>query len=238
VHRALIRTAALAALAPLLACRSEPVAVDTGSAGPAASADAAPPFDAARFDPAARAFVDAALAYAETCNLRAEAPEGWFDFITYDVCSTEAKDLDPVLAAGKAFQDVAAPMAALPIPAKAVADQVRIFREWADGVAKIQVSRGTMALYQGVALAYNAYKPDAKVPTEPKRALDQYFVAYPERGVAYIWEQVGCYDPKTFEWLGCDPARPTVRIDRYGIHRARGTPLPWRSSSQGPFLAE
>jgi hypothetical protein len=234
----LIRIGALAALAALLACRSEPVASVAGAPEPAASAAAAPPFDAARFDPAARAFVEAALAYAETCNLETDEPGNWFDYITYDVCSTDTKDTGPVIAAGKTFQDVAAPMANPPVPAKALADQVRIFREWAEGVEKIQVSRGTMLLYQGLALAYNAYKPEAKVPTEPKRALDQFFVEYPQRGVAYIWEQKGCYDAQTLQYNGCEPGRPTVRLDRYAIHRQRGTPLAWRSSPQGPFLAD
>ena len=237
MHRPVSRVSGLALVgsAAVLGCRSEPVAAIGASA--AGSASSAPVFDAGRFDPAARAVVDAALAYAETCNLKAEEPTGWFDFITYDVCSNEAKDLDPAIAAGKSLEQTTAGMRALPLPARAVAEEARIFVEFVEGVAKIHVSRGTMRLYQDLALAWNAYKPDAKAPTEPKHALDQYFVAYPERGVAYIWEQTGCYDEKTVEWVGCDPVHPYVRLDRYGVHRKRGTPLPWRSSPQGPFLA-
>ena len=129
-------------------------------------------------------------------------------------------------------------MADKPVLAQALADQIDVFQTWMDGISKIEVSRGTLRVYQGLALAFDAYKPDAKVPTEPKHALDQYFVAYPERGVAYIWEQVNCYDPKTFNWVNCEPSHPYVRLDRYAIHRKRGTPLLWRSSPQGPFIAE
>ena len=227
---------ALGGAAALLGCRTEPVgAMEPSPTGSPSGAPTA--FDAGRFDPAAKALLDAALAYAETCNLKAEAPTGWFDFITYDVCSDAAKDVDPVIAASKALEQVVAGMRDLPLSARGMAEESRIFREWAEGVAKIHVSRGTMRLYQDLALAWNAYKPDAQAPTEPKHALDQYFVAYPDRSVAYIWEQIDCYDEKTLVWLSCDPAHPYVRMDRYTVHRKRGTPLVWRSSPQGPFLA-
>jgi hypothetical protein len=195
-------------------------------------------FDAASFDPAAKAFVAAALSYAETCDLKAEEPTGWFDFINYDICSSRPQDFEPVFAAKEAFDRATESMLHVPLLARDLGDQIRIFANWIDGVSKIQVSRGTMRVYQGLALALNAYAPEAKMPTEPKHALDQYFVAYPVRGVAYIWEQVNCYDPVSFRWSDCSPTSPYVRMDRYAIHRKRGTPLVWRSSPQGPYLAE
>lgn len=234
MHRALIAMAVAAALA---GCHSEPVAPAEGS--PAASASSAPaPFDAARFDAAGKAVGDAALAYAGTCDLSTEAPTGWFDFISYDVCSLDAKALEPVLEARKKLADASPPPEAMPLPALAFAEQARIFGDFVDGVRAIRVSRGTMRTYQGLALAWNAYKPDAKIPTEPKHALDQYFVKHPSRPIDYIWEQTGCYDPTSWAYVGCEPSHPYVRANRYDVRRAHGTPLAWRTSVQGPFLAD
>lgn len=234
---AVVATMSLACSLSLTACHSEPVAGDVAPAPPASGA-AVVPFDAARFDASAKGFVDAALTYAETCNLEAEQPGYWFDFITYDVCSTDAKDIAGVISASDTFQAAATGMTDLPVAATAVVEQVKIFRSWVEQVQKIKVTRGTMLVYQGLSLAYNAYKPNAVVPTEPKHALDQYFVVYPSRGVAYIWEQRLCYDPETLYYTGCDPTKTTVRMDRYEIHRKRGTPLKWKTSPQGPFLVD
>jgi len=243
VYRPLIGLSLAALLATLSGCRREPVALASNATPSASTSSSAAPFDDAKFDTAAKAFVEAVLAHAETCNLEADSPAGWFDFITYDVCSTSPKDIDPALAAAQTLESGVSERANLtksdmPMAARAFLDQARIERDWLGGVEKIQVSRGTMRSYQALSIAYNGYKPDAKLPTEPKHALDQYFVAYPSRSVAYIWEQVYCYEPNTFVYNGCDPSRPHVRMDRYAIHRHRGTPLEWRTSAQGPFLAD
>lgn len=238
MHRALTFTIRICALLALSACHGESVAGSSVDAPSSSHALDTMPFDQPAFDTKAKAFVDAALTYTETCNLQVDAPKGWFDFISFDVCSTKHDDLAPVEAAGKAFDGLDPTLKSAPLEAVALFERIKTFRSWALGISKIKVTRGTMRIYQDLALAYDAYRPEAKVPTEPKHALDQYFVVHPERSVAYIWEQTGCYDKKTYEYVGCDPTHDYVRMDRYAIHRQRGTPLQWNQSPQGPFLPD
>lgn len=204
-------------------CAKETVA-DPLPASDVAATDAA--FDKAAFDKVARAFVDASLAYAETCQLDVAEPGNWFHFISYDVCSTEAKDTSPVAKAEEQLVAAAGDGSGAPVEAKAYLDQAAIFAEWVATAARVKVTRGTMLSYQHLALAYNRYDPSAKVPTEPKRALDQYFVKYPAPFVNYIWIQKGA---------ATDDGEQLTAYER---RRKRGTPLRWRQSSQGPFLGD
>ncbi len=210
MRRALIQIAVAVAFT---GCKEEPLVMPAEASEIAvASSSPVPAFDRARFDPAMKSFLEAALLQLETCDLACEEPRGQSDFRCFDVCKTDPSDIRPVIEKGQqamsAFERSKAPETA-----SLVVTRSNLYIKWLENVEKTRVSRGSMLHYQQLALAWNAYSPKEGVPTEPKRAIHQYTVEHPAPFVDYIWEH-----------------------GLYKSHQRQGTPLPWNQGPQGPYI--
>jgi len=195
------------------------------------------PFDEAAFKKAARAYLEAAAAYGDTCHLACEEPGNWFDFICYDTCATEESKLKPALdafAALEPFDKTRAPVGT-PLAARTFLGRARALRGFLQSIPEVRVTRGTLELLQSAAMAYAAFDPEAKIALLPKVPYDEYFVRHPAPGVHYIWEQPRCVDEtwKSVECLG-----NVRRVTTYQRRQHRGLPLVFRMGPQGPFLAD
>jgi hypothetical protein len=191
------------------------VGAPASSAAPApASSAPRQPFAAAELAPLGRAAVDAALKAADACRLVATDPGTWFDYISYDQCSWKAGEVDAYQAALKpllAYADAHE----LPAAPRTFVDHARLFGEWLSLAARSE-SRGTVRLYQDLALAYNAQGPAQKVDADPPSIVKQYTEDFGVVFIDYIWKSYG----------------------RYKAHAARPRPFVWRTGAQGPFLAD
>jgi hypothetical protein len=163
--------------------------------------------------PLSEAVIDAAGAIVAACGLDVVEPGDWFEFQTFDICKW--KKGEPA-----AYQGAAAKLAAyaedhdLPPAARTFADEARLFADWVGLAERSEKTRGTLRLYQDVALAWTALRPDRPVAPDPPHILKLWFEKMDDRWVDYIWSSKRTY----------------------AAHRALGTPLRWHTSPQGPFL--
>ena len=132
----------------------------------ASSASVAPAVDPA-FLPLARAARDAATKVASGCQIRNDYGD---DHIRYsDRCTSPADHLAALRASATA-------LAAAPAPtngeALVFAEEVRLFSAWVD-LVKDGATPGTLAHYQGLASAWNAYQPSDRIPPD-LRTKDAY----------------------------------------------------------------
>jgi hypothetical protein len=133
---------------------------DAGAAAPAARVDD-------HTLALARAARDAATALAMKCRLVSQWEESFKRF--YDICTWKPADLEPMRAAATAFA-AGAPDAG---DAAVFAEHVRLFAEWIE-LIKDGYTQGTLAHYQDLALAWNAFQPKEPIPVDV-RAKSSYY---------------------------------------------------------------
>jgi hypothetical protein len=163
----------------------------------------------------ARPALDAARRAVDGCRLVAIDPGFWFDYVMYDRCAWKEGEV-------AAYREKAAALAAyavshdLPLAARTFADHARLFGEWLALAERADTTRGTVRLFQDLALAYDAYDPEHRVDPDPPGIVKQYTEDFGVPIIHYIWES----------------------HRRYELHRAKPRPLLWRDGAQGPFLAD
>jgi hypothetical protein len=111
---------------------------------------------------ASRRARDAAAVLAGNCHMTYSANESAFTL--YDECNSSSA-LSEMSASAALLRDVAGPLS-LRGPAAMFVDQVRLFTEWAELVRDLP-KRGTLAHYQEVALAWNAWRPTEPIAPDP-----------------------------------------------------------------------
>lgn len=191
-----------------------------GSPSEAPTATSSAPLTAEAYELAGRPTIDAATAVVAACRLVPTEPAGWFDYVTYDECTWKKQEVERYVAASNAVEVSFAHEP--PGPWRLFAGQAALFRDWLRVAIKTETTRGTLRLYQDVAKAWNLAAPAKPIATEPPNVLRQYFenMDDTERDptthfVDYVWRSG----------------------HRYDAHKAKGTPLEWHESAQGPFLA-
>ena len=175
-----------------------------------------PPAEAiAAFDGKAKLAIKAAQTALEACNLLVDSPGDWFDFEVYDWCEWKAGTIP---AYAKAVGELSSLVGASPElnqgPRRSVVEQLTAFKDWLELADRAKQSRGSCALFQDLAQAWNAYRPEQKVDTDPKPIVEQYHVKMKDTGAHYIAKSYKLYDARK----------------KYGF------PLPWRRGVHGPRL--
>jgi hypothetical protein len=94
--------------------------------------------------------------------------------IPFDACPTSAAFVDGYERALTSFAGLA-DRAALSGPAATFRDKARAFGDFTRAAFASGSTRGTAALFQDLALAHNAWLPDAAVAVDPPRIVDLYF---------------------------------------------------------------
>jgi hypothetical protein len=116
---------------------------------------------------AARRTRDAAAALAATCRLVSDVNET--SYAVHDECIWGASDESALTTSAAALRDLAggdASTTRLRGPAAMFVDQARLFAEWVELVHDLP-KRGTLAHYQELALAWNAWRPAELVASDP-----------------------------------------------------------------------
>lgn len=184
------------------------------------SAPAAPDEAAVKaFDEAAGAALGAVAKALERCHLEAVEPGDWFRYEFFDWCEWKEGEVPPALAALDAALAKAKEVPALAAGRRGtVIEQLRLFRDWLDLAARSKQGRGTLALFQDLALAWNAYQPDKArlVAVDPPHVVAQYHEKFGVRHVEYIMESYKGYER----------------------HKSYGLPLPWVRGVHGPRLPD
>ncbi|HEU4404055.1 MAG TPA: hypothetical protein VFS43_01990 [Polyangiaceae bacterium] len=222
--RAALSAASLAAACLAGGCSVRPLDLPQAD-GPAASASApaAPPPAPAPADPGAlaeagRQAIEAAQAFVgERCEL-GYREVGLFSYESFDRCPVEAAQ---VAAYGRAVEALERVAAGAPAPALNFVEKAKMFRGWVELVARTGDTRGTVAFYQGLAEAYNAWRPDAAVWVDPPRILALHF------GVAAA--QPGS-ETHRHNYLNNYDRKGPKRLEAF---RASGKKLVWRFGPQG-----
>ncbi|MDB4992928.1 MAG: hypothetical protein JWM74_360 [Myxococcaceae bacterium] len=118
---------------------------------------------------AARRTRDAAVALVATCRLVSDVDESTFG--VHDECTWGAPEEAAWTSAAVALRDLAASeggTSRLRGPAAMFVDQARLFADWVQLVHELP-KRGTLAHYQELALAWNAWRPTEPVASDPVR---------------------------------------------------------------------
>lgn len=186
---------------------------------PAIAKPAAAPSDdqTKRFDAGARKALDAIQKALESCKLEYQEPGDWFVFDFFDWCRWKEGDVPAVSDAVAAVDALVkeAPELEQSKRADALA-KLRLFREWIELSGRSKQSRGTLALFQEVAAAWNAYQPDKAlhVAPDPPHIVRQYTEDFGHPHVNYISRSYGEFEAR----------------------KKLGLPLPWRRGLHGPRL--
>jgi hypothetical protein len=166
--------ASVAGLSPL-ACDAPAAKGDVKARTPdAAAAAPAPAVDDEALLRAARLARDAATAMVRKCSTTYETDN---ETITlYDTCTWTAVEESGVRASAAALRELASTDASsstsLRGPAATFVDQFRLFAAWVELLHDLP-KRGTLAHYQELALAWNAWRPAEPIAPDPVR------VSYP-----------------------------------------------------------
>jgi hypothetical protein len=116
---------------------------------------------------AARRTRDAAVALVATCQLVSDVEETTYG--VHDDCTWSATEESALSSSALALRDLAgtdASSARLRGPAAMFVDQVRLFAEWVHLVHELP-KRGTLAHYQELATAWNAWRPSEPIAPDP-----------------------------------------------------------------------
>lgn len=116
-----------------------------------------------RFVAAGKQAQEAAEKIARKCTIYGGFSEVEGDFKKFhDACSWKKTDLEPLRAAAAAVRQ-SAPDAG---PGSLYAEHVRLFSEWIEEASNVSLTQGTLAHYQDLALAWNAFQPKQRVQVD------------------------------------------------------------------------
>ena len=221
---------------PLFAPKCEAGALNTGatsrcvkggSTAPVsreATAKASPPLvaaDEAALQRAAQKVIVAAQAFVgDGCRLGADAVE-LVSVIPFDRCPTDDTMVKAYIAALNEFEKLTTGVKLAPV-AQTFAEKSGWFASWVKLALASHDTRGTSALYQDLALAFNAWQPQAKVFVDSPGMIDSYFGVSGRPGNDY------------FRNLRGDGAKRKAAFVASGKH------LVWRrgpNGFEGPFLS-
>lgn len=170
-----------------------------------------------QFDEAAQRALGAMEEALKSCRLHYDEPADWFDFEFFDWCEWKEGDAPGVSQAVSAVDSLVKESPALEEGKRAdVIAELRLFRDWLELSARSKQSRGTLALFQDVAAAWNGYQADKAlhVATDPPHIVRQYTEDFGVPHVNFISRSYGEFEARK----------------KYGL------PLPWRRSLHGPKL--
>lgn len=158
--------------------------------------------------------VDTAL---KGCKLEFTEPGFWFDFEFFDWCTWKEGVVPSV---SKSAGELSALLKTAPElredKRKDFIAKLDMFHDWLLLAERSKESRGTLALFQELALAWNAYQSDKNkhVAPDPAHIVHQYTVDFGNAHVNYLSESNRAWEKR----------------------KALGSPLPWRRGLHGPRL--
>lgn len=151
----------------------------SASAFPLALGSSVPP------DPAllalSRRALAAATALAKKCDLRGLVDGN----VIEESCEWKAPEVGEMRDAASALRG--APGAPRVGPAASFAEEIRLFAEWVEVVRELR-KNGTLAHYQELAAAWNAWRPDEKVAVDPV-SLPRYARDGGTDGGVLVWQR-------------------------------------------------
>lgn len=158
---------------------ASPQAALTASTAPTGPTNPTVPTDPARtMDPelraAAQALIQSAQAFVgHDCKLGADEIE-IISIVPYDRCPTSSSLVAEYERGWTAFEALSH-QARLAGDAANFRDHARAFGAFVKAALASGDTRGTAAFLQGMALSYNAWRPEARVPVDPPRIVALYF---------------------------------------------------------------
>jgi hypothetical protein len=135
----------------------------------------------------------------EGCKLGGDAIE-LLAVVPFDRCPVDARMVKDYEAALGAF-DAIASRAALDGKAATYAEKARLFGSWVNLTLQSKDTRGTSALYQDLALSFNAWQPEKRVWVDSPRMVNLYFGLSGNRGDDYLRNHRNDGEKRRAAWL-------------------------------------
>jgi hypothetical protein len=150
----------------------------------------------------------------DVCQLASIEPGTWFDLEIFESCTWNEKDLASLLSdMDKIFALVKQHPELEQGKRASVIHQFHLFSDWMKLSQRAKQVRGTLALFQGLAITWNSYQPKQKTAADPPKIVTQYFEHMPDEHDHYL----STFGP-------------------YKARKARGLPLKWFAAIHGPRL--
>lgn len=185
----LVNVTQAALLAVVVAGCDTRARVTEPNGAPSVSRDAASEASGAatQVDPAflvlAKAVRDSAAAVVKHCRLSSETQRA-----VYAYCSLIPAEVDALLASVRALR--AAPNPPKTGPAASYVEEARMFSEWIE-LMRRSSTRGTLARYQDLATAWNAWQPNDAIDVDPAKVPEYLSIEAGTKSSRLVWTQCG-----------------------------------------------